>query len=381
MNRRRVLLSGLYAAAMTAGCVSAGAPPDGEKAGSTDSDFLQQARDLLKSNPAIDIHAHPGRTFGRDAVDLAPALKIMSAGGASEDRALADMREGQLAGASFAVVADVQVLNVVAGGGLGAARDFKSGEARASYERQIANMHSVLPPLGVTFVKEPADFRRIRAKGGIAGLLTVEGADFLAGDIANVRKAFDDGVRSITLVHYRPNEVGDIQTAPPVSAGLPPFGADVIREMNRLGMVVDLAHASEDTAAAALAVSKVPVMCSHTHVNGRGATHPRFISLDLAKEIAAMGGIIGAWPAGIGMKTLDEYAARIVDLAGVLGPEHVSLGTDMDANFQPVMTSYTQLPELVAKLLERGYGKKNAAAFVGGNFLRVYEAVWAARKH
>lgn len=373
MNRRHLLLSGLSVAGLAAaGCASTQAPES--------TDFLQQARDLLAANPAIDIHAHPGRTFGRDAENLSPALKMMSAGGATEDRALADMREGQLSGASFAVVADVQVLNVVAGGGLGAAREFKPGEARASYERQIANMQRVLPEVGVTFVKEPGDFRRIHAKGGIAGLLTVEGADFLAGDLGNVRKAFDNGVRSITLVHYRPNEVGDIQTAPPVWAGLPPFGAEVIREMNRLGMVVDLAHASEDTAAAALAVSSAPVMCSHTHVNGRGAEHPRFISLDLAKKIAARGGIIGAWPAGIGMKTLDEYVDRIIDLASVLGPEHVSLGTDMDANFQPVMTSYRQLPELVAGLLARGYGRKNAAAFVGGNFLRVHEAVWARRK-
>lgn len=371
VDRRQVMMSGLCVAGLAAtGCTSAQE--------TNNQDFLQQAHDLLKANPAIDIHAHPGLTFGRDATDLSPALQ-MAAGKPSEDRAIADMREGQLAGASFAAVADVQVLNVV-GEGLGAARDFKPGEARASYERQIANMHRVLPGLGVTFVKEPGDFRRVQSKQGIAGFLTVEGADFLAGDIANVAGAFRDGVRSITLVHYRPNEVGDIQTAPPLWAGLPPFGADVVREMNRLGMVVDLAHASEDTAAAALAVSRTPVMCSHTHVNGRGATHPRFISLDLAKEISRRGGIIGAWPAGIGMTTLDEYVDRILDLADVLGPEHVSLGTDMDANFKPVMTSYRQLPELVAALLRKGYGRKNAAGFVGGNFLRVYEAVWAGRK-
>lgn len=373
MNRRHVLMSGLSAAGLAAaGCVNTPEVDDG--------DYLRQAQDLLAASPAIDIHAHPGRTFGRDATDLSPALKLMSGGGPSEDRALADMREGQLAGASFAVVADVQVLNVVEGGGLGAARDFKPGEARVSYERQIANMHRVLPGLGVTFVKEPGDFRRIQASKGIGGFLTVEGADFLAGDIANVAGAFGDGVRSITLVHYRPNEVGDIQTAAAVTGGLSPFGADVIREMDRLGMVVDLAHASEATVAAAMKVSSRPVMCSHTHVNGRGATHPRFISMDMAREISRRGGIIGAWPAGIGMKTLDEYVDRIIDLADVLGPEHVSLGTDMDANFQPVMTSYRQLPELVAGLLRKGYGRKNAAGFVGGNFLRVYEAVWAGRK-
>jgi len=374
MNRRRLLVSGFSAAALaTASCVSAVPPAD-------DTDFLRQAHDLLKANPAIDIHAHPGRTFSRDATDLSPALKIMSAGGATEDRAIADMREGQLAGASFAAVADVQVLNAVSGGGLGAARDFKPGEARVSYERQIANMHRVLGELGLTFVKEPGDFRRILSKQGIGAFLTVEGADFLAGDISNVAKAFSDGVRSITLVHYRPNEVGDIQTAPAVTGGLSPFGAEVIREMERLRMMVDLAHASEATVAAAMKVCTRPVMCSHTHVNGHGATHPRFISLEMAREISSRGGVIGAWPAGIGMTTLDEYVGRIIDLAETLGPEHVSLGTDMDANFQPVMSSYRQLPTLVAELLKRGYGTKNAAGFVGGNFLRVYEAVWAGRR-
>jgi len=371
VDRRQLMMSGVCVAGLAAtGCVSAQE--------TNDTDFLQQAHDLLKANPAIDIHAHPGRTFGRDAMNVAPAVRL-PVGAFSEDRAIADMRAGQLAGASFAVVADVQVLDLV-GEGLAAAREFQPGEARASYERQIANMQRVLPGLGVTFVKEPGDFRRIRAQGGVAGLLTVEGADFLDGDLSNVGKAFNDGVRSITLVHYRPNEVGDIQTAQPVWGGLPPFGANVIREMNRLGMVVDLAHASEDTAAAALAVSRVPVMCSHTHVSGRGATHPRFISMDLAKEISRRGGVIGAWPAGIGMTTLDEYVDRILDLSDVLGPEHVGLGTDMDANFKPVMTSYTQLPELVAALLRKGYGRKNAAGFVGGNFLRVHEAVWAGRQ-
>ena len=373
MNRRHVLLSGMSVAGLAvAGCAAAPKADDG--------DFLQQARDLLRANPAIDIHAHPGRTFGRDAENLSPALKMMASGGPSEDRVFAEMREGQLSAASFAVVADVQVLSVVSGGGLGAARDFKPGEARESYARQIANMHRVLGGLGATFVKEPGDFRRIQTKKGIGAFLTVEGADFLAGDIANVGGAFADGVRSITLVHYRPNEVGDVQTAAPVTGGLSGFGGDVIREMDRLGMVVDLAHASEATVAAAMKVCSRPVMCSHTHVEGRGASHPRFISEGMAKEICSRGGIIGAWPAGIGMTTLDEYVGRIIDLAEVLGPEHVSLGTDMDANFMPVMTSYTQLPELVAKLLERGYGRTNAAGFVGGNFLRVYEAVWVGRK-
>jgi len=84
-SRRRLMMSGVCVAGLTAtGCMGAQA--------TNDADFLQQAHDLLKANPAIDIHAHPGRTFGRDAPDLSPALKLMSGGGPSEDRALAEMR-------------------------------------------------------------------------------------------------------------------------------------------------------------------------------------------------------------------------------------------------------------------------------------------------
>lgn len=383
MNRRDFLHAGLGASWFgAAGCAAQSdvAAPSAPLGFEPDPGFLHAALALLRSHPAIDVHAHPGRSFVRGATGLSPGLQVFSeAGGAFERQTIADMREGLVCGASFSLVADFQVLDF-AGAGLVAGREFSAGEARESYELQMSSLRRALSDQGVEIVREPADFRREQRRRGVGALVTVEGADFLVGGLHNVSRAFADGVRSITLVHYRANELGDIQTAPAIRGGLTSFGGDVIREMDRLGMVVDLAHASEATALAALDVSARPVMCSHTHLQGRGVNNARFVSSELAVEICRRGGVIGAWPAGIGMTTMNEFVDRIFDLASVLGPNHVCLGTDMDANIRPVFTSYRQTPVLVSELLRRGYGEENVIAFVGGNFLRVFDAVWAGRQ-
>lgn len=382
MRRRHLLIGGVGALA-AAGAVLAGlrvwASEEAPLGFEPNAQFVAQARALLQSHPAIDVHAHPGRTFVRGATGLSPALMAFSARGTFENDVLADMRAGLVCGASFSLVADFQTLDLQ-GEGLASTRAFSPGEARASYERQLANLRAATVAGGASFVAQPGDFERIRSQGGAAVLVTVEGGDFLDGDLANVARAFEDGVRSITLVHYRPNELGDIQTAPAVSGGLTPFGGEVIREMDRLGMVVDLAHAAESVVAMALDVGERPMMCSHTHLQGRGATHPRFLSEGLARAIAERGGVIGAWPAGIGAATMSDYVDRIFELSEALGPDHVAMGTDMDANYKPVFTSYRQMPLLVSQLLRRGYGEDNVVKFIGGNFLRVFAAVWAGRR-
>lgn len=382
MRRRYLLIGGVGALAATGAAfvgLRALQPKEAPLGFEPDERFLVQARALLRQNPAIDVHAHPGRTFIRGATGLSPALVAFSARGPSEDAAFNDMRAGLVCGGSFSLVADFQTLDLQ-GEGLASTRAFAPGEARASYERQLASLRAMVAEHGATIVAEPSDFARIKGAGGVAALITVEGGDFLDGDIANVARSFEDGVRSITLVHYRSNELGDIQTAPAVRGGLTPFGVDVIREMDRLGMVVDLAHAAEPAVSMALDVGARPMMCSHTHLQGHGATHPRFLSEGLARAIAERGGVIGAWPAGIGAATMNDYVDRIFELSEALGSDHVAMGTDMDANYKPVFTSYRQMPLLVSELLRRGYGENNVVKFVGGNFLRVFAAVWAGRQ-
>jgi membrane dipeptidase len=379
-RRTLILAAAAGAASMVAGSGrTQGAQVDPAIGFAPDNNFLAQANRLLARVPAIDIHAHPGRTFGQGAVGLSPPVAAMVAGGSFEARAMEDMRAGGLAGGSFSAVADVQLLDA-RGTALVATRPFGPGEAQASYERQIANLKTNIAANGGDTVLVPSDFTRLKRQGKVAAMLTVEGGDFLVGDVSRVKVAFNDGVRSITLVHYRPNELGDIQTAPAVAGNLTGFGREVVAEMGRLGMIIDVAHATEAVVAGILATTDRPVMCSHTHVLGHGVENARFISEGLARDIADHGGVVGAWPAGIGANTLNDFVDRIFQLSEVVGPKHVSLGTDMDANYRPIMTSYRQLPLVVSELLRRGYGVDDTTAFLGGNFLRVFKTVWAKRE-
>lgn len=378
-DRRAMLTAGVgFAASAAFGVRAAQQSAEAPLGFTPDPAFVEKARALLARVPAVDLHAHPGLTFARGASDLTPEAQAIVAAGPFEEKAIADMKAGGLAGASFAAVADLQILGAY-GQGIGASREFRPGEAQASYRRQIENLNTWVRRAGAEPALQPADFARLHRKGKIAALLTVEGGDFLAGDIGMVRTAFKDGVRSITIVHYHVNEIGDIQTAPATHKGLTPFGRDVVAEMERVGMIVDIAHAAEPVARDVLKVAKRPVMCSHTAIADGDAQNPRFISFALAKEIAANGGIIGAWPSGFAATTLKDFVDRIFRLAEAAGPQHAALGTDMDANFKPVMTSYRQLPLVVSELLRRGYGEAETAAFLGGNFLRVFQAVWAGR--
>ena len=117
-------------------------------------------------------------------------------------------------------------------------------------------------------------------------------------------------------------------------------------------------------------------MASHVHVHSKSLTHPRFISADLAKAVAQTGGgVLGAWPAGIGIGDLKGFIDHTLELIDVVGIDHVCLGTDMDANYKPVLDTYTKLPYYLAGLMQHGLSEDDAAKVIGGNFLRVFSAV------
>ena len=210
----------------------------------------------------------------------------------------------------------------------------------------------------------------------MGALLTVEGGDFLEGKPERVALAYADGVRSITLLHYRNNELGDTITGTPVHGKLSSAGIAVVKAMNAAGMLVDVAHASEATAMGAINASSKPVIASHVHVHTPKLSHPRFISPDLAKAVAQTGGgVLGAWPAGIGVVDLNGFVDRAFELVDHVGIDHVCLGTDMDANYKPVFDTYANLPLFIAGLLKRGMHEPEVAKLIGGNFLRVFALV------
>ena len=343
-----------------------------------DPDFVERATALLRRTPAADLHAHPGRTFARRAETSPDGGASDHADGAFEDQAAADLKAGLVSVASFASVSDAPVLGVTPTG-ISVVRPFAPGEAFSAYQKQVANLNAIAKRDGMTLVQAPHDLGRLAPGKDVGMFLTVEGGDFLEGDTARLARAFGDGVRAITLIHYRPNELGDNQTSPPAHGGLSKFGVTAVREMQRLGIVIDVAHAAETTVRDVLKSVTTPVMCSHSVLKTPAFDHPRFISADIARAVAAAGGVVGVWPSGFGATRLSDYIDRIFQLADVVGPDHVAFGTDMDGNYKPVLTSYRQVPLVISELLRRGYGERNAEKFAGGNFRRLWTDVWRAR--
>ncbi|MEQ1510663.1 MAG: membrane dipeptidase [Sphingopyxis sp.] len=343
----------------------------------TSAEALARARRFLAAHPSIDAHAHPGRTFVRGAEHVSGIAGAAVWLGTFEERTIADMRDGGLTAACFAAVSDFQTLSFQEEG-LASTRAFEPGEAWASYKRQMANLQALVTQGLVHPIRTLADFAAARAGDKPGAMFTVEGGDFLEGRAGRVAAAYADGVRSITLMHYRNNELGDIITGSPVHGRLTQAGAAVVRAMNEAGMLIDVAHASEATAAGIIATTQKPVIASHVHVHGGRSTHPRFISQRLATSVAETGGgVLGAWPAGIDITTLDGFVTRTFELVDMVGIDHVCLGTDMDANYKPVFDTYARLPLYVAEMLKRGMHEDELAKLIGGNFLRVFGEVEA----
>ena len=218
----------------------------------------------------VDLHAHPGRCFlhglGRDDPARGPDI----------EGALASLRAGGVTAASFATVADMRVLRPT-DAGMSAVREFDPGEAYADHQRQLDGLRELVARPGIRAILTPEDIGGAAAAGELGVLLACEGGDFLEGDVGRVAEAYAAGVRTIQLVHYRVNELGDIQTEDPRHGGLTAFGAEVVAEMNRLGMVIDVAHAPWSVVEAVLERSAAPVMVSHTHLAAGEDPHPRLL--------------------------------------------------------------------------------------------------------
>lgn len=318
--------------------------------------------------PRVDLHAHPGRCFLHGLGGDDPAR------GPDIEGALASLRGGGVRVASFATVADMRVLRPTEAG-MSAVRDFAPGEAYEDHQRQLGGLLEIAARSGVRAILTPEDVEAASVAADLGALLACEGGDFLEGDITRVAEAHAAGVRTIQLVHYRINELGDLQTEEPRHGGLTPFGAQVVDEMNRLGMLVDLAHAPWSVVEPVLEQSIAPVMVSHTHLASGTDPHPRLVSDEHALAVAAAGGVVGAWPSGVILETFEDYLDEIVRMVELLGAEHVGIGTDMDGNYRPVMTRYEQFDDLETGLGERGMSEQDVDLVLGGSFVRLFERV------
>lgn len=321
----------------------------------------------------IDVHAHPGRCFLAGLDDGDPLAGLL--GGADVMTALAAARHAGITAVTLSTVADLRVLTPDPERGLRATRQFRPGEALADHERQLAGIAEIVARAGLDVARTASDIERAHEEERLAVLVSCEGGDFLDGRLDPLATAREAGASSLTLVHYRVNEIGDVQTEEPVHGGLSPFGRDVVAECNRLGMIIDCAHATFATTVGVLEVSRDPLMISHSHLDHVGQHHPRLLSSDHARAVASAGGLIGAWPSGVTSTSLDDFADEVVRLADLVGVDHVAIGTDMDANYRPVLTGYGDFTVLQVMLAARGLSEPEVGRILGANALGLLATV------
>jgi len=280
-----------------------------------------------KAMPIADMHTHLGhKTRLESTLDLAEEMKanhVLLAGWAySTDLAYTErMPDG------IHQVADPDPIKI-------AEAMRKAMRRRRQYIRSTG--------LGTVMTIDDLD----RALAGLPSVvLAAEGSDFMQGRMSLLDEAFENGVRHLQLVHYTRNVVGDIQTAPPQHHGLSDFGRRLIRKAQAKGMLVDLAHSTEEAVGQALEVATKPVIWSHGWVDSMPGAFDdkvgwmrRRLSIDTAREIARTGGVVGVWGLGlkhptgrwtVGRNDPKGYAKAILALMDKLGPDHVALGTDM----------------------------------------------------
>ena len=319
----------------------------------------------LERGPWIDLHSHAGRCFLAGLPASHPM--VASLGAASVASAVREARAAGMTAVTLATVSDLAVLRPDPATGLRAHRDFRPGEAYADHRRQLDVLGQAVADAGAEVATSAADVDRAARDGRTVVLLGCEGGDFLEGDLRRLSEARAAGVTVLTLVHYRVNEIGDVQTEPPVHGGLSRFGRAVVAECNQLGIVVDCAHASFAATAAVLEVSTRPVIISHGQLGRDGAGHPRLLTAAHVAAVASAGGLVGAWPAGLTSRSLADFAAEILRLTEAAGVAGVAIGTDLDGNYQPVLTGYPQFADLAGLLRDRGLPPDGIRQVLGGN--------------
>jgi membrane dipeptidase len=277
-----------------------------------------------------------------------------------------------------AIVADGPVIRRFPGKGIQQVREPAAGELASRFDAAFERLREEHKSQELIEVVDAAALQRALAGTRPAVVLAAEGGDFLDGDVKRLEIARRGGLVHLQLVHYRVSEVGDISTERPLHNGLTALGKEVIAECNRLGMLVDVAHATSNGIAQALEISARPMIYSHGHVTSSapywtyGATRARAIHAPLAKRIAEKGGVIGIWPLGAQYSSLDAYARALLDAAASLGPTHVGIGSDMfGLGGVSVIPGYEQFPQLEELLTKRGLKADDVRNIMGANYLRV----------
>jgi membrane dipeptidase len=370
-----------------------------------DTTALVHAREVMRSIPLIDGHNDlpfelRERVDGNlDSLDIAsPQDSLMTD--------IARLRAGQVGAQFFAAYVPSDLT------GRGAARF-------ALMQIDLIHRLAERYPDTFDFARTAEDIRRIFDQGKIAALIGIEGGHAIEGSLDLLRAYYDLGVRYMTLTHWATTDWADAATDDPEWQGLRPgFGEDVIREMNRLGMLVDLSHVSDSTMVDAMRISRAPVIFSHSSARALDH-HVRNVPDDILRVLGTNGGVImtnfapdyvsedlRVWSAHAdsvrdslrtsfeddtaGMRaayvawreanpapeaTLSQVADHIDHLVATAGIDHVGIGSDFDGiGSTPVgLEDVSTFPDLVAELVRRGYPDEDIRKILGGNLLRAMD--------
>src|SRR5712671_622261 len=289
--------------------------------------------------------------------------------------------------------------------------------------REAARLH----PDDLMLATTAADIRKAAAEHKIAALMGMEGGHMIDDDMRLLRLYAGLGVRYLTLTHFKNNNWADSSTDKPAHNGLTPFGKDVVRELNKLAMMVDISHVSDKTFYDALAVTDAPVIASHSSCRAI-ANHPRNMTDEMLRALAKNGGVVminyhaaflseefrvasekksgsvvasmaamskkcggneacttleseradhEAMANGTLPKVMWEKIVEHIDHAvKIAGADHVGLGSDFDGATMPLgMEDASKLPKITDALLKKGYSDADIEKILGGNILRVMEQV------
>jgi len=316
-----------------------------------------------------DIHAHPSR-FHRANVDRIDAGEI------------ARYRRGMI---------DVVVCNVssdAAYQGGYTARDgstvqrlqgndrhpLQPGQAFAFTLDRLDRVFRTIASGEAALASSPDAVLEAKRRGQLALLPALEGADGLEGRIENLRELHRRGLRLVQLVHFLDNDIGSNQTRPYEDRGLTDFGREVIREANRLGILVDLAHANTRTILDALETSTQPILFSHT---GAKALHEgdRYLTDDEIRAIGAKGGVIGIWPAA-DIGTIADMVRHIDHVKRLAGIDAIAIASDLRGmSYIDAFGEEANFRAIIDGLMAAGYTDDEIGRIMGGNFFRVWQGV------
>lgn len=354
MKRRHVRSTALLFVLVLGGCAT------GREVELRAADPVAVALRALSATPVIDGHNDfPSQVLERggslDLVDLARPQPSLHTD-------LARLREGHVGAQFWSAYVTTDSM--------------ENGALRHAL-REIDMIHRMVeryPEL--QWARTADDIVAAQGSGRIASLIGVEGGHAIEGSLSALRAFHALAVRYMTLTHSRTTDWADSGTDEPRHGGLSPFGETVVREMNRLGMFVDLSHTSPETMRDALRVSRAPVIFSHSSALGV-TDHPRNVPDDVLRELARNGGVVMVtfvpeFVNASGGATLSDVADHIDHIREVAGIDHIGIGGDFDgiSSVPAGLEDVSTYPALFAELARRGYTVEELRKIAGLNLLR-----------